>query len=366
VAAFLKSLSRLFGGKADPQLYLAAFGKHPGWNDHIDDMGLDTQALIAVKRLLYVQGINQNIDAGAWENPDVVATAGGGGGSVGGEAGARLAGFRHEFLWYLPPAWTGHADPALVAGRMWSSVDGKGRAKYPMVLAAQTVSLPDSFALRMVLPTLAKVHDRCAATNDAALVRQTLDAARNALRSRLHESPPAEALTANQVVAVARHPDMHSGAEGGAGGGFHRILYAFHQTFAAYRPGAAANGGKRPEQIRVPLAGLCPADALAFWLRVSLSLLDEATSILLLAADPAVTGPATTPPSPPSAGWVDILVGEPTPANFFAIKAGAKSLPLTSDIPYSLTPNFITGVESFLNQAASSPPDSPPPPWPAL
>ncbi len=357
MAAFLKSLSRLFGGKADPQLYLAAFGKHPGWNDHIDDMGLDTQALIAVKRLLYVQGINQNIDAGAWENPDV------NGGAA--EPGSRLADFRHEFLWYLPASWTATSEPALAAGRMWSSVDGKGRAKYPMVLAAQTVSLPAAFALRMVLPTLAKVHDRCAAATDASLVRQTLDAARNALRSRLQEPAAPEALTANQIAAVARHPDMHSSADGGAGGGFHRILYAFHQTFAAYRPGNSSPG-KRPEQIRVPLAGLSTTDALAFWLRTSLSLLDENGPLRRLAADPAITGPATTPPSPPSAGWIDILVGEPTPANFFAIKAGAKSLPLTSDIPYTLTPNFISAVESFLQQCTTAPPDSPPPPWPAL
>ena len=68
MAAFLKNLSRFLSpGKSAPAAYLSAFGKHPGWNDHIDDLGLDTDALVTAKRLLYVQGISQNIDAGAWD-----------------------------------------------------------------------------------------------------------------------------------------------------------------------------------------------------------------------------------------------------------------------------------------------------------
>src|SRR5947208_3276593 len=69
MAAFIKSLSRFLGtsSKPEPALYLAAFGKHPGWNDHLDDLGLDTDALINAKRLLYIQGISQNIDSGAWD-----------------------------------------------------------------------------------------------------------------------------------------------------------------------------------------------------------------------------------------------------------------------------------------------------------
>jgi hypothetical protein len=341
----------MFGGKSTPQLYLSAFGKHPGWNDHIDDLGLDTQALIAVKRLLYVQGINQNIDAGAWENPDVASPEAAAG-------AARLADFRHDFFWYLPPASTADLDPALVAGRIWSSVDGKGRAKYPMVLAAQTTGLSDSFALRLVLPTLAKVNDRCAAAHDADTVRQTVDAARAALRSKLPEPPAPENLTALQLSNVASHPDMHPDREG-----FHRIIYAFLRTLSAYRPGVAGPASsKRPEQIRVPLAGLTPTDALAFWLRVSLSLLDPNTPILLLAPDPAITGPAADAATAP--GWIDILVGEPSPQNLFAIKAGPKSVPLTSDIPYTLEPAIVSSIENYLQAVASLPPDAPPPALP--
>src|SRR5688572_20736555 len=50
-----------------PSLYLAAFGKHPGWDDHIDDLGLETDLLIRVKQLLYIEGIASNLDKGSWD-----------------------------------------------------------------------------------------------------------------------------------------------------------------------------------------------------------------------------------------------------------------------------------------------------------
>src|SRR5438477_458719 len=106
----------LSSGKTAPTVYLATFGKHPGWNDHIDDLGLDTDDLVNAKRLLYMQGINQNIDAASWENL---------------EPGKRIDSFRHDFLWHMPAGVGGDAE-CLIAGRMWSSVDGKGRDKYPM------------------------------------------------------------------------------------------------------------------------------------------------------------------------------------------------------------------------------------------
>ncbi|UCC98187.1 MAG: hypothetical protein JSW66_20365, partial [Phycisphaerales bacterium] len=49
------------------RIFVGAFGKHPGWDDHIDDIGLETDVLIAAKRKLYVQGIGGNVDSGSWE-----------------------------------------------------------------------------------------------------------------------------------------------------------------------------------------------------------------------------------------------------------------------------------------------------------
>src|SRR4051812_43369901 len=123
MATLFKSLAKMLtGGGAAPQVNLAAFGKHPGWNDHIDDLGLDTSQLVNAKQLLYSQGINQNIDAAAWEKLD---------------PDQRIDGFAHDFLWHMPGS--------LIAGRLWSSVDGKGRDKYPLVLCLQSQGLPEQF-----------------------------------------------------------------------------------------------------------------------------------------------------------------------------------------------------------------------------
>ncbi|MGN6366879.1 MAG: hypothetical protein ACTHN5_01315, partial [Phycisphaerae bacterium] len=264
MAAFLKNLARMLGSNKEPAVYLAAFGKHPGWNDHIDDLGLDTDDLVTAKRLLYMQGINQNIDAGSWQNLDPEK---------------RLNDFRHEFLWHMG---TKNAD-SLIAGRFWSSVDGKGRDKYPMVLCAGTVELPDNFAAHVALRALAQTNQRCRDASTADQVRQVLLTDRDLLRAKLQPPPPPDQLQGAQIAAVANHRDLAPSREG-----FHRIVYQFIRGMAAYRPGAPANGNKRPEQLRVPLCGMKPADALLFWLRFSLTFLNPDVRLRLRAPAPAV------------------------------------------------------------------------------
>ncbi len=252
MAAFIKSLSRLLSAaKPAPQLHLAAFGKHPGWNDHTDDLGLDTDALVNAKRLLYVQGISQNIDSGAWDKIDaapasreisvpapasVVSAATD---SVSATNAAttetlastespatpsptvvsagRLELFRHDFLWHMP-----QPTPILLAGRLWSSSDGKGRDKYPMVLCSQLSDLSAQFAARVVLPFLAQVQERCVAATTANTVREIIDSERENLRARAGESTPPQPLSPKELLAIADHPDLPPNREG-----FLRIVYQF-------------------------------------------------------------------------------------------------------------------------------------------
>src|SRR5437762_12928007 len=69
---------------AGSRVILAAFGKHPGWDDHIPGIGVDTETLARVKQALYVSGIGGQIDSGAWERL---------------EPEKRLEGLDHTFLW---------------------------------------------------------------------------------------------------------------------------------------------------------------------------------------------------------------------------------------------------------------------------
>ena len=104
----LKRFARRFIPKgkdvSSERVFVAAFGKHPGWDDHIDDIGLETDIIIAVKRILYVQGVGGNIDSGSWDKL---------------QENQPIEEFKHTLVWCI--------DGNLIVGRLWSSRDGKAR-----------------------------------------------------------------------------------------------------------------------------------------------------------------------------------------------------------------------------------------------
>ena len=118
---------------------LAAFGKHPGWDDHVEDLGLETQSLILAKTILYVNGIGGQIDSGAWEKLD---------------ATQQVPAFNHIFVW--------QRSGQFLLGRLWSSSDGKGRTRYPMVVCAHFAGVTLGWALKQGLPVLADLAEGCA------------------------------------------------------------------------------------------------------------------------------------------------------------------------------------------------------------
>src|SRR5580704_13997541 len=132
---------------APPRLTLAAFGKHPGWDDHMPGIGLETETLAYIKQTLYVTGIGRQIDSGAWEKL---------------EADKRQESFDHTFLWLR----LGH----LVLGQLWSSKDGKGRSKYPMVLCVDGEGVSPNLLLHKVRTGLESVRSACKAATTAEQV----------------------------------------------------------------------------------------------------------------------------------------------------------------------------------------------------
>ncbi|HXD01138.1 MAG TPA: hypothetical protein VN048_17505, partial [Verrucomicrobiae bacterium] len=112
--AFRKFLAEDGGRLAQTQgrfLALGAFGKHPGWDDHVEDLGMETETLALARKVLYVEGVGGQIDKGAWEKLTPAL---------------RLDDFNHTFVWCR--------SNQFLIGRIWSSVDGKGRTRYPMVV----------------------------------------------------------------------------------------------------------------------------------------------------------------------------------------------------------------------------------------
>jgi len=128
---FLRENEGMFSRKTKPAVYLGAYGKHPGWDDHIDDIGLDTESLLLAKQVLYVDGIGGQIDSGVWDKL---------------RDNERLPEFKHIIVW--------KRGNAFLIGRMWSSRDGKNRTKYPMIACSHCLNVPFAWALMTVLLAL--------------------------------------------------------------------------------------------------------------------------------------------------------------------------------------------------------------------
>jgi hypothetical protein len=298
-----------------------------GWDDHIDDLGLETDLLIRAKQLLYIEGIASNLDNGAWDElapPD------------------RLEKFNHGFLWKF--------GPTLVLGRMWSSVDGKGRARYPMVLAAECTGLPAEWVLEHVPPRLESLQKECTATRSADVVRTSVDRARAELRAAAaaattgkskKSTSSAGSADADPVGVIARSPDV-----GPEHAGLLSVLYEIEHDMTAFRPDVDREGGGgtvagRPlaHHLRVPACLPAPFDAMHLWIRFMATKVDPAAPVLAI--------------QPLEEQWIDIVVGDPRAGEVFCVRASRKRVALTTDIPYALSDDFLRRAERFIAEHSS-------------
>src|SRR5881409_3551737 len=227
---FLSEDVRKLGAPNGRQVFLAAFGKHPGWDDHVEDLGLETESLIFAKTLLYVQGIGGQIDSGAWEKLD---------------AAQQLPAFKHVLLW--------QRNDQVILGRMWSSSDGKGRTRYPMIVCAHCVGAPLEWVLARVLPRLEQIEQACIKTNSAAEVRTILDRHRNEMRAAIANMDTASLapLTSGVLAEFVNHSALGPDKEG-----WFRIIYQVQSQMAPFAAGRFTLKGDlsrlRPQQTRVP------------------------------------------------------------------------------------------------------------------
>ena len=306
------------------QVFLAAFGKHPGWSDFMDDIGMQTETLIAAKRALFLEGITSQIETGAWAKI---------------EPNKRIADFNHLFLWRRP-------DEFLI-GRIWSSVDAKGRREHPMVICADCIGMPVRWVLEELPPILEEVRINCQATTSAEEVSAIMARAQNTIRERMADATTFLTLGApdNQTMHTRflERREWSSSQEG-----LYRILHQMYGQFTAYgigRPQSFSEtvflrkgpqGGSAPlsQQIRVPQAADTPSASLGQWLDFFLYKLNPGTPIfLVLCLDYK---------------WVDITVGEPTSREFFSFKASRAALPLASEVPYQLDDESRQFAQDFI------------------
>ncbi|HEY7115710.1 MAG TPA: hypothetical protein VH475_03935 [Tepidisphaeraceae bacterium] len=319
MASFLRNLiSRLGPAKPPParRVLLAAFGKHPGWDDHVE-IGLESERLAEVRRILYVEGVGGNVESGAWERL---------------EPNQRLSQFKHTFVWRRP-------DGGVQLGRLWSSRDGKGRSRYPMVVCADCTGLPLQWTVEQVLPVLADVEAACARTADAPVVSQVIAVGLKDLRNAVTlngELRPAvsNAIGENAVSYLVGRPEI-----GADGKGLLAVLYQLVRDMAPDyqldRPALVAEALRHHSvHLRVPACADSAADAALLWIRFLQTQLGPDAQVLTLQHE--------------SASWLDLIAGPPVAAQFFCLLATPAALPLTTDIPYQLDGAFLERANRFL------------------
>jgi hypothetical protein len=306
--SFAKEFLRENVGGAGRQIFLGAFGKHPGWDDHIDDIGLEKESLVAAMQLLYVEGIGGQI--GAWEKLDWTS---------------QIA-FNHVFVW--------RRETQMLVGRMWASSDGKKRTRYPMVVCAHCVGASLSLVLDTLLAWLGELQARTTATTSADDVRGLVLQFRDALREWLS--------TAEEVPAVQTFDADAFFSEIGFPAESEPLVKAFwhirESQFAARRYKARA--GLAPEQFRVLASSVSTARSLQFWERVFVSQLDPSVPMLFMA--------------PIDQYWLDAIAGEPAPREFFCLRASPRALPLVSDAASELPETFGEEAQAILDHAVGS------------
>lgn len=326
-------LSRLFSSKtndaAGARVCLGAFGKHPGWNDHIDDQGLETQLLVDFKTLLYVEAMVAAIDSGKWDALD---------------AAGQGVPFGHAFLM--------RSRGDTLVGLLWASTDGKGRSKYPMVVVAECSGTGVEWAVERAMPVLERVKRACQEATTSQAVIAILDQARAELREAAAEiaaDPPEITLPAGIAAAIADRPEL-----GPARQGLHRVLYQIEREMTDYLRGRVPSSKiwkpeapiVRGHHLRVPAVGGSNGvgSGMLDWTRLLLAKIEPWTPMLVLA-------PLEYP-------WVDIIVGEPNGAMLMCIRSSERAVPPASAVPYTLDSAFLESVERWLAESKSSGPRS--------
>jgi hypothetical protein len=172
-----------------------------------------------------------------------------------------------------------------------------------------------------------------------------VDSARRALRDRLASSGSSawdSTLRFNPIERLMQHPDMGLEHEG-----LLRVLYQIEREMSGYRQlgghGSTSMRTKgvvaRPAHIRVPRCADSPRDSILLWLGFLSMQLHDLAPVLVL--------------TPLDHEWVDVVVGEPSAAQLFCLKAGPQAVPLVTQIPFTLEPEFCHRAWAFIREAQS-------------
>ena len=318
-------IRKLTGRRPDtmPELHLGAFGKHPAWDDHIPNLGLETERLTQAKQVLYVDGIGGNIDSGAWDELGPEST---------------LPGFHHFLGWYDHGSW--------VFGRIWSSVDGKGRSRYPMVVCLEAPHVSFSEAVPLVFRRLERLEEECRSATAEDEVGAVLSRHSAEVRTDMTPLIGSDDCPSgmSSLATLARCTEM-----GADRMGLIRLLYQIDRDLPNWRRRQGESDSKAIRRTRVATlpsssmrvprcAGSCSA-AFVAWATFLRQMMADAVPMWVIC--------------PIDGDWVDLLLGPVTASHFFCLRVPPEGLPLTTEVPYSIEDEFAERTRRLVEEASS-------------
>lgn len=268
---FLKIFLR---DRPDQPIQLAGFGKHPAWDDHIDDLGLTTETLVIIRRVLYSEGIGRQVSSGAWNQL---------------EEERQALDFDHRFVW--------SRKAQSVVGGIWSSSDGKGRSRFPMILCLQ-ISLNGWRAVHRFLPALEDLAASIRTVKHQQTFRDTFAEAQRRLCADSFGDTAAEVQVSDPLEQ--RKPAVLDG------------MVTLAEGLKTYMK----RGARQPDRsmhFRLPAISTRAKESLEFWAGYLDTRIRFTFPCLTIAS--AGLGP------------VDVIAGEPDADDLFCLRASETSVP---------------------------------------
>lgn len=323
-----------------PAITVTAFGKHPAWADHIDNLPNPGPRLPPFKSLFYTNGIDPNVRRWTRQltqdsSNDVHSPALD---SHEDDPDTQQIRFGHRFCWWNPDA--------VIVGNLSPSSDLKQRRKYPLVLAAQCIGIDARWMRQHVWPTLDNANISCPTATSVEAVRQLLAAATEQLNQTLRSTPQ----PSDNFPAVPTGIDAL------------RALCESFQTQADHAKPPAPHAD--PIEVirflyqvqRVTQSAPRAQDWIGIHLRLP-ALTDDALADMTLYQNAArhMTGDRTSvlTVTPDDQGWIDLVLGSPDSSYFLFLRSG--NLPYCTQIAYNLDDHEVQSLHAIIDGAPPLP-----------
>ena len=259
------------------RIHVAGFGKHPAWDDHIDDIGLATETLVLTKQLLYSEGIATQLASGAWDQI---------------EKSGQAIEFDHRFVW--------GRDKQAIIGAIWASADRKGRTRFPMVICAQA-GFDGLRAIGLLLAPIERLGMLCREGKTQERIRDSFNQTYRELNGAFFPA------SAGNLFSETSDPGENS---------ILPDLITLSAGLKSQRPRASAETGRTGRaHFRLTTISSQVKENLSFWSGFLARHSDSSLPYIIIAAN--------------GKRWIDLIVGEPIAGDFFCLRANEIALPAT-------------------------------------